>query len=187
MTELEKMAAGLEYDYTDPEVSSVKVKAVEGCARLESISVTETAAREEAVRALFGSVGMAPRVYPGFHCDIGTNIHAGNELLINYNVTILDRAPVTIGDHVMIGPNTMISAVGHPFSPKGRRGHLSVAQPVTIGDDVWIGGNCAILPGVTIGRNVVVAAGAVVTQDVPDNCLVGGVPAKIIRSIENDL
>mgnify|MGYP002801850995 FL=1 len=110
----------------------------------------------------------------------------GEEFLVNYNVTILDIAPVSIGDYVMIGPNTLITTVNHPISPKKRRRHLGQAKPVVIGNDVWIGGGCTILPGVTIGNNVVVAAGAVVTKDVPDNCIVGGVPAKIIREIEDD-
>lgn len=92
-----------------------------------------------------------------------------------------------IGDYVMIGPHTLIATVNHPISPMGRRKHLSVAKPVTIGNDVWIGGNVTILPGVTIGNNVIVAAGAVVAKDVPDNGLVGGVPAKLIRTIENDI
>lgn len=92
-----------------------------------------------------------------------------------------------IGDYVMIGPHTLIATVNHPISPMGRRKYLSVAKPVTIGNDVWIGGNVTILPGVTIGNNVIVAAGAVVTKDVPDNSLVGGVPAKLIRTIENDI
>ena len=87
----------------------------------------------------------------------------------------------------MIGPGTCIVTVNHPLSPKGRRNHFGIAKPVTIGNDVWIGANCTILPGVTIGNNVVVAAGAVVTKDVPDNCVVGGVPAKVIKEIENDV
>ena len=87
----------------------------------------------------------------------------------------------------MIGPNTLITTVNHPLSPAKRRRKTGVAKPITIGNDVWIGGNCTILPGVTIGNNVVIAAGAVVTKDIPDNCVVGGVPAKVIKEIENDL
>ena len=104
--------------------------------------------------------------------------------MTNYNVTILDIAPVHIGDYCMIGPNTLITTVGHPFSPKDRREKKAYSKPVAIGDDVWIGGNCTILPGVTIGNNVVVAAGAVVTKDVPDNCVVAGVPARIIKRLK---
>lgn len=92
-----------------------------------------------------------------------------------------------IGDYVMIGPNTLIATVNHPMSPKQHRQKMAQGTPVTIGNDVWIGGNCTILPGVTIGNNVVVAAGAVVTKDVPDNCLVAGVPAKVIRKLDNNL
>ena len=82
---------------------------------------------------------------------------------------------------------SLITTVGHPLSPMGRRKHLGIAKPVTIGNDVWIGGNVTILPGVKIGNNVVVAAGAVVTKDVPDNVVVGGVPARIIKEIDNDV
>lgn len=119
--------------------------------------------------------------------NVGQLVRVGKNFLTNYHVTILDIMPVTIGDYVMIGPNTMISTVNHPISPMGRRKHLGIGKPVTIGNDVWIGGNVAIMPGVTIGNNVIIAGGAVVTKDVPDNCIVGGVPAKKIRDIENDV
>lgn len=186
MTELEKMDAGLEYDFWDEGVNSRKLHAIKGCAKLNEIPVTKDTDREAAVRELFGSVGSNPTILPVFNCDNGKNIHVGENFLTNYNVTILDIAPVTIGDYVMIGPNTLITTVNHPLSPRKRREHIGQAQPVTIGRDVWIGANCTILPGVTIGNNVVIAAGAVVTKDVPDNCVVGGVPAKVIREIDDD-
>ena len=94
---------------------------------------------------------------------------------------------VLIGNDVLIGPNILITTVGHPISPKGRRKHLGVTCPVVIGDDVWIGGNVTILPGVTIGSNVVIGAGAVVTRDIPDNSLAVGVPARVIKEIDNDV
>lgn len=187
MTEVEKLDAGLPYDITDPEVDGRKLHAVKMADALEAVPVTDREARIEAVRNLFGSVGKNPVVLPGFRCDNGRNIHAGDDFLANYNVTILDIAPVEIGDHVLIGPNTLISTVNHPMTPAGRRKHLGIAKPVRIGDDVWIAGNVTIVPGVTIGNNVVVAAGAVVTKDVPDNVLVGGVPARILKILENDL
>lgn len=187
MTELEKLDAGLPFDVNDPEVDARKLHAVAGCQELERIDATDRGAKERAIRELFGSAGKNPNVLPGFRCDNGLNIHVGDEFLANYNVTILDISNVTMGDNVWIGPNTLITTINHPISPKGRRQHLGISKPVRIGNDVWIGGNCTILPGVTIGNNVVVAAGAVVTKDVPDNCVVGGVPAIKIRDIENDV
>lgn len=187
MTELEKLDAGLEYDFWDAEVDARKLNAVMGCQRLNGLSVLDDAGRDKAIRSLFGSVGSNPAVLPFFNCDNGKNIHVGENFLANYNVTILDIAPVRIGDYVMIGPNTLIATVNHPLSPAGRRKHLGIAKPVAIGNDVWIGGNVTILPGVTIGSNVVIAAGAVVTKDVPDNCVFGGVPGRVIKEIPNDV
>ena len=187
MTELEKLEAGLPYDFRDPEVDARKLHAVKMCKVLNETDPTDYPACEKAIRELFGSVGKNPVVLPRVNCDNGKNIHVGDDFLTNYNVTILDIAPVTIGDHVIIGPGTQIITVNHPLSPSGRRKSLGIAKPVTIGNDVWIGGSVIIVPGVTIGNNVVIAAGAVVTHDVPDNCLVGGVPARKIKDIPNDL
>ena len=186
MTELEKLDAGLEYDFWDEGVNARKLNAIEICAKLNALPATEEAAHERAIRELFGAAGRNPTVLPTFCCDNGKNIRVGENFLANYNVTILDIAPVTIGDYVMIGPNTLITTVNHPLSPAGRRRHLGQARPVAIGRVVWIGGNCTILPGVTIGNNAVIAAGAVVTKDVPDNCVVAGVPARKIRDISDD-
>lgn len=161
--------------------------AIAECKKLNAIDSGDEEKLEAAIRELFGETGENPFVAPVFNCDYGLNIHVGDNFLANYNVTILDIASVHIGNHVMIGPNTLITTVGHPLSPKGRREHLGIAKPVHIGSDVWIGGNCVILPGVTIGNNVVVAAGAVVTKDISDNCVVGGVPTKFIKPLENDI
>ena len=187
MGEVEKLDAGLAYDFWDEEVNNRKLNAIEGCKKLSETDPADGKAVYEVLKGFFGSVGENSNVLPGFHCDHGKNIHVGKNFLANYNVTILDIMPVHIGDYVMIGPNTMIVTVNHPLSPKGRRKHLGIGKPVTIGNDVWLGGNVTVLPGVTIGNNVVVAAGAVVTKDIPDNCVVAGVPAKIVKHIENDV
>lgn len=186
MTELEKLDAGLPFSGKDPAVRQRKIRAASLCHRLNALSPAENALREQVARELLGTAGAELFIGSNFHCDCGFNILAGENLFVNYNVTILDRAKVFIGDNVMIGPNVLISTVSHPASPLERRAHMSFAKPITIGSDVWIGGNAVILPGITIGDNVIVAAGAVVTHDVAPNCIVAGVPAVKLRDNEND-
>ena len=187
MTELEKLKAGLEYCYDDPEVDALKQRAIMWCKEYNAIDDTDYEAQYAYLKKMLGSVGERVWIAKTFSCDCGKNIHIGNDFTGNFNLTILDIREVYIGNHVMIGPNTLITTVGHPLSPKARRGYMAHAEPVRIGNDVWIGGNVTILPGITIGNNVVIAAGAVVTKDVPDNSLVGGVPAKLIKTLENDV
>lgn len=185
MSELEKLEAGLTYCFDDPEVEARKQRAVALCEQLETISSQDMEKREAFIRSeLFGSCKGSVAVQKGFVCDCGKNIHTGENFSANYHVTILDIAPVIIGDNVMLAPNVLITTVGHPLDPAGRRQHLAKAQPVHIGNDVWIGANVVILPGVTIGSNVVVGAGAVVTKDLADNGVYAGVPARLIRKLE---
>ncbi|MCC8097044.1 MAG: sugar O-acetyltransferase, partial [Eubacterium sp.] len=131
MTELEKLDAGLEYDFWDEEVNGRKLRAVEICGKLNQIPQTDEAVRTAVIKELFASVGENPTLLPGFNCDYGLHIYAGKNFLCNYNVTILDIAPVTIGDYVMIGHNTLITTVNHPLNLYGRRKHLAIAKPVT--------------------------------------------------------
>jgi maltose O-acetyltransferase len=187
MSPMERMKAGLEYTYADAELIARKTQAIEWCEEFNAIDGRDYVAQYAHLKKMLGSVGERVWISKTFGCDCGKNIFIGDDFTGNFNLTILDIREVYIGNHVMIGPNTLITTVGHPLSPKARRGYMAKAAPVRIGNDVWIGGNVTILPGVTIGNNVVVAAGAVVTKDVPDNSLVGGVPARLIREIENDV
>jgi maltose O-acetyltransferase len=184
MTELEKLDAGLPYHFLDGEVAARKESAVRKCRAFNDADPLDYEGQRKILDDLLGSHGKDLNMQQGFHCDNGKNIHVGEGFLTNYNVTILDVAPVRIGDFCMIGPNTLIATVGHPLDKEGRRERLGVCKAITIGDDVWIGGNVTILPGVHIGNNVVVAAGAVVSKDVPDNCVVAGIPAKKIKDLK---
>lgn len=171
------------YDMKDPVTAKEKERAVLLCEKLNALSITQKEARLAVIKELFGEVGEGCMVYPGFHCDNGKNIRLGEHCFFNYNVTIMDRGTVTIGDHILVAPNVVITTSNHPFDPQVRRESIGIASPVTIGNDVWIGAGAVILPGVTIGNNVVIAAGAVVSKDVPDNTLVAGVPARKIRDL----
>ncbi len=187
MSEIEKLKKGLDYCFADKEVISVKENAVIQCEIYNNIDPTDYEKRYSQLKRMLGEVGDNVSIEKNFNCDNGKNIFIGSNFLANYNVTILDVNKVHIGNDVMIGPNTIITTVGHPISPMGRRQKLAVTDPVKIGNDVWIGGNVTVLPGVTIGNNVVIGAGAVVNRDIPDNSLAVGVPAIVIKTIENDL
>ena len=180
------MLAGMEYCYADAEMIALKSRAIRWCETFNAIDGTDYEAQYAHLKLMLGSVGERVWIAKSFNCDRGKNIFIGNDFTGNHNLTILDIHEVRIGNHVMIGPHTLITTVGHPLSPLKRRNYVAQASPVTIGDDVWIGGNVTILPGVTIGNNVVVAAGAVVAHDVPDNTLVGGVPARRFKELDND-
>ncbi len=134
------------------------------------------------VKELFGKSDGA-WVNPPFYCDYGFNIEVGKNFFANYNCTILDVAKVRIGDNCQMAPNVAIYTAGHPIHPATRNTMYEYGIEINIGDNVWIGGNTVICPGVRIGDNVVIGAGSVVTKDIPDWCIAGGNPCKVIREI----
>ncbi len=140
--------------------------------------------KDDIIRELFGSTGQRFQINLPFRCDYGCNIYIGENFFANFNLTILDEAPVIIGDNVLIGPNVSIYTACHPLNREHRRTGDEWAEPVRIGNDVWIGGSSTILPGVTVGDGAVIGAGAVVTKDVPSGVIVGGNPARIIKKID---
>ncbi|MFS0559945.1 sugar O-acetyltransferase [Terribacillus sp. 179-K 1B1 HS] len=139
--------------------------------------------KEKLLRELLGKCGRKLFIEHNFHCDLGYNIEVGENFYAGFNFTVLDMEKVDIGDNCMIGPNVGIYTAGHSIQPAGRT-EEGYAIPITIGNDVWIGGSCTILAGVTIGDNSIVAAGSVVTKDVPANTIAAGNPAKHIKNIE---
>lgn len=128
-------------------------------------------------------IGENTMILQGFRCDYGYNISIGDNSFINFNCVMLDSSPINIGNNVRIAPNVSIFSVYHPTNPQTRKENVVLSEPVTIKDNVWIGGGSIILPGITIGENSVVGAGSVVTNDVPDNVIVAGNPAKIIKQL----
>ncbi|MDR2090575.1 MAG: sugar O-acetyltransferase [Clostridiales bacterium] len=184
MTEREKMVGGLMYDPSDAELTELRKRARLLCEAYNSTSVTEEERRGEILKELFGGIGGNIKIEPSFYCDYGGNIYVGKEFYANFNCVILDVARVEIGDNCMLAPNVGIYTATHPIDPILRNGGREYAKPVKIGDNCWLGAGCIINPGVTIGNNVVIASGAVVTKSFPDNVVIGGVPAKIIKKTD---
>ena len=122
-------------------------------------------------------------VVPPFYCDYGSHVEVGENFFANYNCTILDVAPVKIGDNVLFGPNVSLYTAGHPLHPVSRNSAYEYGISITIGDNVWLGGNVVVTPGVHIGNNVVIGAGSVVTKDIPAGYLAVGVPCRPLRPI----
>lgn len=142
------------------------------------------------VRALFGEligrrVDDSFSLIPPFYTAGGGEIRVGRNVFINQNCTFYDLGGLDIGDDVMIGPNVSLITTGHDLAPSRRRA-VTIGKPIVIGKNVWIAAGAIIIGGVTVGENSVVAAGSVVTRDVPPNTLVGGNPARVIRSIDDD-
>ncbi|MEV5315148.1 MULTISPECIES: sugar O-acetyltransferase [unclassified Streptomyces] len=180
---LERMLAGDLYIADDPEIARRQQHAVRLAARYQAAYAEDAVAARPLLAELLGAVGADVEVRPPLYVDYGSNITIGARTFVNYNLTALDVAAITIGEDCQIGPNVQLLTPTHPLEPRPRRDKLEAARPITIGDNVWLGGGAIVLPGVTIGDNSVVGAGAVVTKDVPANVVVVGNPARPVREL----
>ncbi len=185
MTEKEKMIAPELYNPNDEELTQLRYNARILTKKFNKTSIADTEERTDILKKLFGSTGNKIYIEPTFNCDYGCNIHVGENFYANYNCVILDVCKVTIGKNCLIAPQVGIYTATHPIKASERCLGLELGKPVTIGDNCWIGGNATINPGVTLGDNVVVASGAVVTKSFGDNVVIGGNPARILKTIED--
>ena len=182
-TEKEKMLSGELYQAGDPELTRDRLNARRLTRLFNGTLETELDERTRLLREMFGSTGSQLYVEPTFRCDYGYNIHVGDNFYANFDCVFLDVCEIRIGDNCFIAPGVHIYTATHPLHAEERISGAEYGIPVTIGDNVWIGGRAVINPGVHVGNNVVIASGAVVTKDVPDNVVVGGNPAKVIKAI----
>lgn len=181
-SEKEKMLSGEMYLASDPELLKERRKAKR---LLRQINISEylvTKPAKDIIKELIPNTGKNFYIEPPFHCDYGYNIHCGDNVYFNVNCVVLDTIKITIGSNVLFGPAVQIYTAAHPIDKEIRK-TLEFSKSISIGNDCWIGGGAIILPGVSIGNNCVVGAGSVVTKDIPDNSMVVGNPAKVIKSL----
>jgi maltose O-acetyltransferase len=181
-TEREKVLAGETYNCLDPEPKAERRRARE---LLRRFNRTGSPREGQAILdQLLGQIGPGSTIEPPFYCSYGRNIRIGDHVFLSVSCTILDSNEVRIGHHVMIGPAVQIYTAAHLLQAEARIQGWEVARPVVVEENVWLGGGAILLPGVRVGRNAVVGAGAVVSRDVPDSTVVAGNPARVIRKIE---
>jgi acetyltransferase-like isoleucine patch superfamily enzyme len=165
-----------------PQLFKVIQKAIRTTARLNNLVTDDVHEINLVFSELIGKkVDDTFFIIPPFYSDFGENITIGKNVFVNHACTFMDRGGITIEDNVLIGPKVNLITTNHPINPSERRATISL--PIVIKKGAWIGVGATILPGVTVGENSIVAAGAVVSKDVPDNAVVGGVPAKFIKHI----
>ena len=183
-TEKEKMLAGEIYSATDRQLLEELAETREMIFDYNQLRPSQMQKKREMLKAMLGHVGDDNIIInQPFYCDYGKQISVGKRFFANFNLTILDEAPVTIGDDCFIGPNVGIYTACHSTDPIERNSRKEWARPVSIGNNVWIGGGVTILPGVTIGDNVTIGAGAVVVNDIPSGTIAAGNPCKVIRKL----
>ncbi|MBR3317209.1 MAG: sugar O-acetyltransferase [Atopobiaceae bacterium] len=176
--------AGELYDANfDPRVLAAVDECKDLCYDYNLIRPSNREGLFKALRTIVGSTGERAHVQPPFWCDYGKNIHLGENFYANHGLIVLDAAPVRFGHDVYIAPNCVFSTAGHPIDTERRNAGLEYALPITVGDNVWFGMNVSVCPGVTIGSNVVIGAGSVVTRDIPSGVVAVGNPCKVLRSI----
>ena len=183
MTELERMLSGRLYDAGDEALAAARDRAKKLTWHYNQMDPTDWTGRTVLLRELLGHLGEDSWIEPSFRCDYGTHITLGDHVFINYDCIFLDVARITIGDRVLIGPRTGLYTAGHPIAPEVRDTGLEYGLPITLEDSVWLGGNVVVCPGVTIGRNSVIAAGSVVTKDIPPNVIAAETPCRVLRPI----
>ena len=173
-----------DYYVADDELSALTKRAVRLLSLYEQAHPNDPDIAAYLLAQVLGHVGEGVDIRPPLRVDYGHNISIGDGSWVNYGMTVLDVAPVAIGTDVLIGPNCSLYTAIHPTEPGPRRAKWESSAPITLEDNVWLGGSVVVCPGVTIGENSIIGAGAVVTRDIPANCIAAGNPARVIKDLD---
>ncbi len=184
MTEREKLHTGQLYLPTDESIMQEQAVYLDDLQVYNALPHTDQPRREEKLRQMFAELGEGCYVESPFYSNFGgRHVHFGKGVYANFGLTLVDDTHIYVGDYTMLGPNVTLATAGHPIDPELRCRGLQYNMPVRIGKNCWLGAGVIVLPGVTIGDNVVVGAGSVVTRDLPDNVVAVGSPCRVLREI----
>jgi maltose O-acetyltransferase len=181
---LRRMLAGEPYHADDDAIRAAHARARRLCDRFNATAHDADAERDRLLRELLGAVGEGVVVRPPFRCDYGTNISIGDGTFVNFDAIVLDVVDVVIGAACQIATRVQLLTATHPLDPVPRRAGWESGAPIVLEDNVWLGGGAIVCPGVTIGQDTVVGAGAVVTRDLPAGIVAAGVPARVLRELD---
>ena len=178
------MTSGELYLPFDKEIFDDQMKRLDRLCEFNLTRPTELDKREKMLKEMFAAIGEGCYIEPPFHSNFGGgHCHFGNNVYANFNLTLVDDADIYIGDCTMFGPNVTVATAGHPILPELREKGYQYVMPVHIGRNCWIGSGAVILPGITVGDNVVIGAGSVVTKDIPSNTVAVGNPCRVLREV----
>jgi maltose O-acetyltransferase len=180
---MRRMLRGELYLADDPEIAAAQARAQGLQERYNATRHDEPEVRDRLLRELLAEVGEGVVVRPPFYCDYGSHIAIGSRTFLNYDCVLLDVAPIRIGAACQLATRVQLLTATHPVDPEPRRLGWESAEPIELGDNVWLGGGAVVCPGVSIGEDTVVGAGAVVTRDLPAGVVAAGVPARVVREI----
>lgn len=187
MTEKEKMESQKLYDANyDVELEQDRLECKTLCQEYNHLPIREIEKRRTFIKKILGKTGENVHIEPIFWCDYGHYISVGENFYANHGLVILDAGGVSFGENVFIGPNCGFHTSGHPIDFGRRNQGLEYAYPIHVGDNVWFGAGVQVMPGVTIGSNVVIGSGSVVVKDIPSNSVAVGNPCKVIRQITEE-
>ena len=184
MKESGKMHTGELYLPGDKEIMARQLQCLERLYDFNATRPPEMERRQKLLKEMFFEIGENCYIEPPFHSNFGGgHVHFGNNIYANFNLTLVDDTHIYVGDYTMFGPNVTVATAGHPILPELREKGYQYNAPVHIGRNCWIGAGAVILPGVTLGDNVVVGAGSIVTKDLPSNVVAVGNPCKVLREV----
>lgn len=184
MSMREKLHTGELYLPDDEEIMKEQLQKLDRLYDFNQIRPTELDKRARMLKEMFAEIGENCYIEPPLHANFGgAHVHFGKNVYANFGLTLVDDTHIYVGDYTMLGPNVVIATAGHPILPELREKAYQYNMPVRIGRNCWIGADAILLPGVTIGDNVVVGAGSVVTKDLPSGVVAVGNPCRVLREV----